>query len=71
MVERSTLTIVSARLLSDSNPTIDQNRFFAIKYTSWEGKTHQQAYDKGINWLRDERRCALPSSLITMALERA
>lgn len=66
-VERSTLEIVNATIMSSATPCIDQSRFFPINHACWDGASHQQAYDRAVAWLRDPL-CSLPESIRKMAL---
>ncbi len=71
LLDRVTLKVEHAAVWSDGNPTVDRERLFPIKYCSWSGETHQEAYDKAKDWLRNELRSelrVLPEAIAKMAL---
>jgi hypothetical protein len=68
LIDRDTLKVDRAAIWSDGTPCIDQSRYIPVKWTSWDGKTHQEAHDRATNYLRTHGNSAIGEALTKMVL---
>ena len=65
LIGRESLKVEECSLWSDRNPTVNSGQYLLVHYCSFEGKTHQEAWDNAQDWLKSDL-CLLPEGLAAM-----